>query len=109
MPYDEELDDRISRIVAGWEKTDPRKMFGGVCYTMDGHIVCGVHRDYLILRLGQARAEQALESKHVRDFDITGRPMKGWVMVEKDGFPSDAALEEWLLEAKEFVSTLPPK
>jgi hypothetical protein len=45
----------------------------------------------------------------VRPFDITGRPMKGWVMVEREGFASDNELEKWLNQAKEFASTFPPK
>jgi len=49
---------------------------------------CGVYKDYLILRLGEKQAEDALESPHVRPFDITGKPMKGWVMMSKGGFKS---------------------
>ena len=72
-------------------------------------MVCGVYKDYLILRLGEQAAQKALEQPYVRPFDITGRPMKGWVMVEEQGFTTDQSLEEWLNQAKTFVSTLPPK
>jgi hypothetical protein len=54
-------------------------------------------------------SQEALEQPHMRPFDITGRPMKGWVMVEEQGFETDQSLEDWLNKAKAFVSALPPK
>ena len=58
---------------------------------------------------GEENANQALALPHVRPFDITGKPMKGWVMVEQDGFQADHDLAAWLKQAKKFVSSLPPK
>ena len=70
---------------------------------------CGVYKDFLILRLGEKTACKALESAYVRPFDITGRPMKGWVMVSGEGFEADHDLKAWWNKAKEFVKTLPSK
>lgn len=109
MPYNEEIEARIKRIVSGWKDTADKKMFGGVCHLLKGNMFCGVYKDFLILRLGEKDSENALESPFVRPFDITGRPMKGWVMVGGDGFKSDQELEAWLKKAKEFVETLPSK
>lgn len=109
MPYSEVLDSRIRRIVSQWESTAAKKMFGGVCHLMHGNMVGGVYKDYLILRLGEPRAQAALEQAHVRPFDITGRPMKGWVMVAAEGVADDTVLTEWLDQAREFVAGLPPK
>ena len=71
-------------------------------------MMCGVHKDYLILRLGKNQADKALSQKHVKEFDITGKPMKGWVMVQASGFKG-AKLADWLEKAKEFVESLPAK
>jgi TfoX/Sxy family transcriptional regulator of competence genes len=109
MPYNERIDSRISTIISSWKNTERKKMFGGRCQLLNGNMVCGVYKDYLILRLGEAAAQKALEQPHVRPFDITGRPMKGWVMVEEQGFETDQSLEDWLNKAKDFVSALPPK
>jgi TfoX/Sxy family transcriptional regulator of competence genes len=109
MPYNEEIEARINRIVSGWKDTADKKMFGGVCHLLKGNMFCGVYKDFLILRLGEKDSENALESPFVRPFDITGRPMKGWVMVGGDGCKSDQELEAWLKKAKEFVETLPSK
>lgn len=109
MPYDEEIDIRVRKIVAHWKNTNHKKMFGGICHLLHGNMVCGVYKDFLILRLGAENAANALHLPFVRPFDITGRPMKGWVMIEKDGFAADDALEDWLNQAREFVMTLPAK
>jgi len=85
-------------------------MFGGVCHLLNGNMVCGVYKDCLILRLGEENGNKALALPHVRSFDITGKPMmKGWVMVEPEGIQADHDLARWLNQAKEFVSSLPPK
>ena len=109
MPYNEDIDARIVRAVARWKNTNRKKMFGGICHLLSGNMFCGVYKDYLILRLGEEQAKTALESEFVRPFDITGRPMKGWVMVEENGFGTDEELKNWLKTAKKFVSGLPPK
>ena len=109
MAYNQTIEARIQNQVADWRGCTAKKMFGGVCHLMRGHMFCGVYKDYLILRLGKAAAGEALAQEHVRPFDITGRPMKGWVMVAQKGFESDADLERWLDLAREFVGTLPSK
>lgn len=109
MAYNEEVDNRILNIIGGWQGSDRKKMFGGTCHLLYGNMVCGVIDDSLILRLGEEGAKKALAMDHVHEFDITGRPMKGWVMVHKQGFLTDQALEQWLDQARAFVVSLPPK
>jgi TfoX/Sxy family transcriptional regulator of competence genes len=109
MAYNEELEARIENIVSGWKNTNKKKMFGGVCHLLNGNMFCGVYKDFLILRLGEANSNEAMNLPFVRPFDITGRPMKGWVMVESQGFGTDEALKEWLDQARKFVSALPAK
>ena len=109
MPYNEEIDTRIRKIVTRWKNAEAKKMFGGVCHLLNGNMVCGVYKDYLILRLGEKESSAALKKAHTRPFDITGKPMKGWVMLKEQGFKSEDQLRSWLNKAKGFVETLPPK
>jgi hypothetical protein len=109
MAYDEKLDRRIKKIVSDWKNTEDKKMFGGICHLLNGNMFCGVYKDFLILRLGPDKAGDALKLPHVRPFDITGRPMKGWVMVEEVGFKSDNDLKKWLDQTRKFVETMPTK
>ena len=68
----------------------------------------GVHRDDLIARINPGATEAALERPGVRPFDITGRPMRGWVLVAGEHLDDDN-LDRWLAETCAFVATLPPK
>ena len=109
MPYNEAIERRIKNIVSSWENTEAKKMFGGICHLLNGNMFCGVYKDFLILRLGEENAKNALKLPFVKPFDITGRPMKGWVMVKENGFKKEEDLEAWLNQAQEFVSALPAK
>lgn len=109
MAYDEVLENRIQSSIDGWQGVSAKKMFGGVCHLINGNMFGGVHKEFLILRLGTANAAKALSKAHARPFDITGRPMKGWVMVEPKGVETAEALSAWLKKAREFAQALPPK
>ena len=109
MAYNEEIAIRIKKIVSGWKNTDDKKMFGGVCHLLNGNMFCGVYKEFLILRLGKEKAEDALKLPHSRPFDITGKSMTGWIMLAEDGFKSDNELKDWLDQARKFVKTLPAK
>ena len=109
MPYNKDLDARIIKMVSRWKSTTNRKMFGGVCHLINGNMFCGVHKDSLILRLGEKTSQEAMATRFVREFDITGKPMRGWVMVAEQGYKSDKDLRTWLEKAKKFAKTLPAK
>ena len=109
MPYDEHIESRITAAIAGWKGIDRRQMFGGVGYLLDGNMFAGILKDFLILRLGEKGGDEALALPHVKPFDITGRPMKGWVMISPEGYHSDDALKNWLRRARDFAAALPPK
>ena len=76
---------------------------------MNGNLLVGVWKDSLIARIGKDAYNAALLEEHVSEFDITGRAMKGWVMVEPDGIDSDHQLNHWIDQATQFVRTLPIK
>lgn len=84
-------------------------MFGGVCFLLQGNMLVGVWETSLIVRLGPEAGPAALAEPHVRPFDVTGKPMRGWVMVSAEGLDDDAALSRWLERSLEFVRLLPPK
>jgi TfoX/Sxy family transcriptional regulator of competence genes len=109
MPYNEKINRRIEKMTAGWKNTDRKNMFGGVCHLLSGNMFCGVYKNFLILRLGEETARRVAAHPFVKPFDITGKPMKGWVMVEENGFRRDRQLSDWLQRAKTFAEKLPPK
>lgn len=86
-----------------------KKMFGGVGFLLAGNMACGVHTDGLIVRVGPNAYAAALTRPHAAPFDMTGRPMTGWVRIAAAGCADDAVLREWVEQAVHFVLTLPPK
>lgn len=109
MAFDEELAERVRRALTGYAELEEKKMFGGVGFLLNGNMACGVHGQNLIVRVGPERYEETLKTSYARPFDLTGRPMKGWVYVDPDGFKHDAQLKEWILLGITFSQTLPRK
>lgn len=109
MAYDEALAERIRLVLADAPELVERKMFGGICFMVGGHMACGVLGDELIARIGPEAAEAALARPGVREFDFTGRPMSNIVMVAPAAVAGDEALEEWIAGARAYTEGLPPK
>ena len=109
MPYSESLASRTRSLLATRRGVSEKKMFGGVAFLLNGNMLVCVWQNSLIVRLGPAEYEGALQEPYVVEFDVTGKPMKGWVMVEPDGLDSDEQLSQWIERAMEFVRTLAKK
>ena len=109
MPYNEDLAKRIRAHLGRLRGLEEKSMFGGVGFLVNGNMACGVHRDRLIVRLGTSAYEAALKRPHVRVFDMTGRPMKGWITVSAPGYSTTRALGKWIDQSIEFARSLPPK
>ena len=109
MPYSKLIEEKIETIVGGWKKIEKKKMFGGICYLLNGNMCFGIYKEYLIVRTGTEVAEKKLKERNVKPFDITGKALKGWVMVGEQGWRRQEELENWLNLGKEFALTLPKK
>jgi len=109
MAYDESLAARVRPILQEDPGLDERKMFGGIAFLINGNMACGVHTDNLIVRLDRADYDEALSRPGTAVFDLTGKPMKGWVLVAPEAVEDDADLEGWVRQGMEFAQSLPPK
>ena len=109
MPYNKLIEEKIEKIVGQWKRMEKKKMFGGICYLIKGNMCFGIYRENLIVRTGIEVADKKLKEKYVKPFDITGKALKGWVMVEEEGWRKQENLENWLNLGKEYTLTLPKK
>src|SRR5437660_1763650 len=109
MAFDETLAERIRERLARQKNLEENKMFGGLAFLLNGHMLVGVWKDSLVVRLGPEQGEEALREPHVKVFNITGRPMQGWVLVAPEGVEDDNQLSDWIQRAAKFVVTLPGK
>ena len=92
MAYDESLADSIRGLLARAQEHRRKEMFGGIGFLLNGNMLVGVWKEFLIVRLDPHQAEEGLLQPHVRPFDITGRPMKGWLMVATEGTRGDPVI-----------------
>jgi TfoX/Sxy family transcriptional regulator of competence genes len=111
MAYDKNLEARMQKILDGLNPPalTAKKMFGGMGFLVRGNMACGVHKDELIVRVGAEGFVDALNRPGARPFDMTGKPMSGWVMVKPSGFENDQTLKEWIVLGLEYAKSLPTK
>ena len=109
MAYDEGLATRVRDVLGDRPGLVEKKMFGGLAFLVHGNMACGVRDDDLMVRVSPEVGDAALADPGVRPFDMTGRPMKGWLLVEAEGTKIDRQLSTWVKEGVEFASSLPPK
>jgi TfoX/Sxy family transcriptional regulator of competence genes len=109
MAFDKTLAGRLQDALAHLRNIEERKMFGCVCFLLNGNALAGIWKDRLIARIGPDEAQAALQEPNVRVFDITGKSMKNWVAVEPEGVEDDDQLDGWIERATKFVETLPKK
>jgi hypothetical protein len=109
MAYDEQFAARIRKALGRRKGLVAKQMFGGMAFLLNGNMCVGIHKDELIVRLDPAETEAALAKPHTRVFDLTGRPMKGWILVAPKGIATDAQLAKWIAIAATYAGALPPK
>jgi TfoX/Sxy family transcriptional regulator of competence genes len=109
MAYDEALAERIRARLEDEPGVVEKRMFGGLAFLVEGNMCVGVHGDELIARIEPEETDAALERDGTRIFDITRRPMRGWILVAPSALEDDTELGAWVEEALAFVRGLPPK
>lgn len=108
MAYNLELAERIRSELSGIPVVE-KKMFGGIGFLLNGNMACGVNKDNMIVRVFPEKHAELLRMPHAIPFDLTGKPMKGWLMVEPEGYADPVQLAAWVKEGADFALTLPPK
>ena len=109
MAYNEDLAERMSVMLKVSNDIKKKKMFGGIGFLVNGNMDCGVNKQDLILRISENDFKKALKQPYVRIFNMTGKPMNGWILISSDGYKSDKALLGWIKKGIAYAKSLPPK
>jgi TfoX N-terminal domain len=109
MAYDEGLATRIREVIGEQPGLAEMQMFGGLAFLVYDNMACGVRGDGLVVRVAAEEADAALGEPGARPFDLTGRPMRGWLLVDADGHAEDEDLRRWVDRGLAYASSLPPK
>ena len=109
MPFDQDIADRLIPLLDHKPGMSVMRMMGGFGYLCYGNMCCGVHKNFLMLRLGPERFE-TLTGKYddLRVMDFTGRAMKGWGMLDAYSC-DDEMLADLVDNAEAFARSLPKK
>ena len=109
MAYDEDLADRVREQLSAEPAVTEKAMFGGLAFLLGGNMAVGLSGDELMVRVGPDASDDALARPHARPFDMTGRPMKGWILVAPDGVADERELTAWVARGVDFARSLPAK
>jgi len=108
MALDKDLAERMRGALVGAGAIREVRMFGGLCFMLNGNMVAGTSTRGLLVRVGKDQQSNALARPGAKPMEMAGRPMAGYVVVDPP--PSDdRSLQDWLDLAVAFVKTLPSK
>lgn len=109
MAIDEKLAARARAALACRSDVEEKRMFGGLAFMVSGHMACGVVGDQLMVRVGPENYEKALRLANAHEMKFTGKPMRGFVMVDPEGVATAKSVGTWVKRGVAFVSSLSPK
>ncbi len=109
MVFSTSLAARVRQAIGHDRAIVEKRLFGGLGFLQRGNLLVAIWGTSLIVRVGVVRAAEFLQEPFIRPFDVTGKPMKGWIVVDAEGLDTNVQLAEWIERAREFVDTLPPK
>lgn len=109
MAYDPGLAQILRDDLAALDGITEKKMFGGLCFLLNGNMLCGVHKGGGMFRVGKDNEPAALAVDGAAPMTFTGRKMGGLIDVSDDGLADDARRSRWLALAQDFVAALPAK
>ena len=106
MPYDQKLADRVrERIAESHTNVEEKKMFGGLCFMVNDKMCVGVEKERLMLRIDPDKYDQLMEREGCSPMDFTGKPMKGFLFVDRNVLRTKKQLDYWMDLALEYNKT----
>jgi len=109
MAYNEQLADRMREIISRTHAdVEEKRMFGGVCFMVNGKMCVGVSKERLMVRFDPALNDEIMEMNGVGPMDFTKRVMKGFAFVDVEVLKTDKELEYWVGLALDFNKIAKP-
>jgi TfoX/Sxy family transcriptional regulator of competence genes len=102
MAYSEKLASRIRERLAGLQNIEEKAMMGGLTFMLNSKMCVGIIKDELMCRIDPDIYEVALEKNGCRPMEFTGRPMKGWVIIDEFGMKNKKDFDYWISLALDF-------
>ena len=108
MAYSEKLAGRIREQLADLPHIKEKEMMGGLTFMLNDKMCVGIIKDELMCRINPDIYEAVLEKKGCRPMDFTGRPMKGWIIIDEHGMKNKKDFDYWIGLALDFNKKAKP-
>ncbi len=102
------LEDRLS-LALGPFPTIRKRMFGGLCFMLNGNMLMGTFRGGLMARVAKEDHEKVLKISGASEMVMKDRVMLGFILIDADSVEEDTALQRWVDLALAYNATLPAK
>jgi TfoX/Sxy family transcriptional regulator of competence genes len=106
VAYDPKVAERVRRLLSGRKGVEEKRMVGGLSFSVNGKMCCGVSGTALMVRVGAEARERTLAEPHVRPMVFGKRPLAGFVLVDPAGFRTEPSLRKWIQRGLDFATTL---
>jgi TfoX/Sxy family transcriptional regulator of competence genes len=109
MAYDENLVNRVRKLLAHLPDVQEKKMFGSIGFMVNGKLCIGVGEykgSAMMVRVGPEKYEAALQKDGAMPTVMRDRVMKGYISLKSESVKDSFVLEEWITMALEYNRSL---
>lgn len=104
MAYNEKLANRIREALVELPSVEEKRMFGGVCFMVNGKMCIGVMKEEMMCRIDPELKEALLEKDGCRSMAFSGKHMKSYVLVGDEGMKTKKTFDQWVNLCLDFNS-----
>lgn len=100
------LAERVRDSLSGASRIEEQRMFGGIGFLLDGHLLCHANRKGVMVRVGAEREAKALAKPHATRCRNGKRAMPGFIQIAPEGLRTGRDLNGWLKLGRDYLATL---
>jgi TfoX N-terminal domain len=110
LAYDEELADRIRKLIGKQRGLTEQKMFGGLAFLIGGNMaVAASGQGGVLVRVDPAKSDKLVATTNARPMEMRGRQMHGWLRVAAEDVRTERQLAKWVELGTTYARSLPAK
>jgi TfoX/Sxy family transcriptional regulator of competence genes len=110
VAYDEQLAERVRKLIGTDPALTEKKMFGGLAFLIAGNMALGVSgQGGLLVRVDPQESDELVTSSSAYLMEMRGRQMQGWLRVDSEDVQGDGELAAWIERGMAYARSLPPK